>query len=90
MTDKRLTDEPSVHPQALVSDSRLGRYTEVAARAVLEEVMLEDYAYVMQDTQIACATVGRFCSIASHARINPGNHPLDRAALHHYGPGACV
>lgn len=79
-----LGDQPCVHPEALITASRLGRYTEVGPRAVLEETELRDYAYVMQDTQIAYADIGRFCSIASHVRVNPGNHPLDRAALHHF------
>jgi len=30
------------------------------------------------------ATVGTFCSIAAHTRINPGNHPLERVALNHF------
>lgn len=29
-------------------------------------------------------TIGKFCSIAARTRINPGNHPLDRVALHHF------
>jgi phosphonate metabolism protein (transferase hexapeptide repeat family) len=27
--------------------------------------------------------VGKFCSIASHVRINPGNHPMERVTQHH-------
>jgi phosphonate metabolism protein (transferase hexapeptide repeat family) len=29
------------------------------------------------------AEVGKFCSIASRVRINPGNHPMDRVTQHH-------
>ena len=29
-------------------------------------------------------TIGKFCSIAAQTRINPGNHPLQRVALHHF------
>lgn len=28
--------------------------------------------------------VGKFCSIASHVRINPGNHPMTRVSQHHF------
>ena len=28
--------------------------------------------------------IGKFCSIAAHTRINPGNHPLERVAMHHF------
>jgi phosphonate metabolism protein (transferase hexapeptide repeat family) len=43
-----------------------------------------DYSYIVNDGDIAYATIGKFCSIASHTRINPGNHPLERACLHHF------
>jgi acetyltransferase-like isoleucine patch superfamily enzyme len=55
----------------------------VQARASFSEVTLGDYSYVMHDTEIIHATIGKFCSIAAACRINPGNHPLDCAALHH-------
>lgn len=81
---KRLGVEPSIHPTASVRDSRLGAWTEVGARTALAEVEMGDYSYVVHDSQIAYATIGRFCSIASHTRINPGNHPLGRVALNHF------
>jgi phosphonate metabolism protein (transferase hexapeptide repeat family) len=81
---KRLGLEPFVDPTARVRDSRLGIYTEVGARTTLAEVEFGDYSYVVHDAQIIYARIGRFCSIASHTRVNPGNHPLDRAALNHF------
>jgi phosphonate metabolism protein (transferase hexapeptide repeat family) len=81
---KTLGPAPLIHPTAKVRDSRLGAYTEVGARSTLAEVEMGDYAYVVHDTQIIYATIGRFCSIASHVRVNPGNHPLDRVALNHF------
>jgi hypothetical protein len=38
----------------------------------------------MNDGNIIYSEIGKFCSIAAFARINPGNHPLDRPALHHF------
>lgn len=81
---KRLGLDPFIHPTASVRDSRLGAYTEVGARTTLAEVEMGDYAYVVHDSQIIYATIGRFCSIASHVRVNPGNHPLERVALNHF------
>lgn len=81
---KRLGAEPAIHPTASVRDSRLGIFTEVGARTTLAEVEFGDYSYVVHDSQIIYATIGKFCSIASHTRINPGNHPLERVALHHF------
>jgi phosphonate metabolism protein (transferase hexapeptide repeat family) len=81
---KKLGLEPFIHPTATVRDSRLGAYTEVGARTTLAEVEMGDYSYVVHDAQIIYATIGRFCSIASHTRVNPGNHPLERVALNHF------
>lgn len=81
---KRLGLEPAIHPTATVRDCRLGVYTEIGARASLAEVEMGDYSYVVHDSQIIYATIGRFCSIASHTRVNPGNHPLERVALNHF------
>lgn len=79
-----LSTEPTIHPTARVSDSTLGAWTEVGARTTIAETVMGDYSYVVNDSSIIYATIGRFCSIAAHTRINPGNHPLERAALHHF------
>lgn len=84
MTEKQLGPQPLVHPDAMVRASRLGAWTEVGARVSLAESDLDDYSYVIHDSEIIYAQIGKFCSIASFVRINPGNHPLDRAALHHF------
>lgn len=81
---KRLGREPFIHPTAEVRDSAFGAYCEVGARTRIAESQFGDYAYVVQDSEVTCAEIGRFCSIASHTRINPGNHPLDRVALSHF------
>jgi acetyltransferase-like isoleucine patch superfamily enzyme len=81
---KTLSTTPFVHPTADVRDSRLGVYTEVGARTCLLEVELGDYSYVVNDSDIAYATIGKFCSIAAMTRINPGNHPMPRASQSHF------
>lgn len=82
MTKLGLT--PFVDPTASISASHLGRYTEIGARTSLHEVELGDYSYVVNDSNIAHARIGRFVSIAAHTRINPGNHPMDRASQSHF------
>jgi len=79
-----LNKKPSVHPTAIVIDTVLGAWTEVAAHTSIKETVMNDYSYVMNDSHIIYAKIGKFCSIASHTRINPGNHPLDHAVLHHF------
>lgn len=81
---KMLGIESTVHPTATVTDSRLGAWTEVGARTKVAETVMGDYSYVVHDSDIIYTEMGKFCSIASHVRINPGNHPLERAALHHF------
>lgn len=81
---KTLGDAPLIHPTARVRDSRFGRYVEVGERSRVAETTMGDYSYVVNDSDIIYATIGKFCSIAAHVRINPGNHPLDRAALNHF------
>ncbi|NVO16231.1 MAG: chloramphenicol acetyltransferase [Rhodoplanes sp.] len=81
---KLLSTTPLVDPTATVGDSRLGAYTEVGARTKLLEVALGDYSYVVNDSDIAYATIGKFCSIAAMTRINPGNHPMHRPTQAHF------
>jgi phosphonate metabolism protein (transferase hexapeptide repeat family) len=84
MSPKSLSTTPIVHPTAEVHASRLGAYTEVGARTQLLEVILDDYSYVVNDSNIAYTTFGRFCSVAAMTRVNPGNHPMQRASQAHF------
>lgn len=84
MSDKSLSQMPSLHQTATVRDSELGAWTEVGARTSVIETEMGDYSYVVNDSDIIYATIGKFCSIASHTRINPGNHPSTRASQHHF------
>jgi phosphonate metabolism protein (transferase hexapeptide repeat family) len=84
MTAKALSSTPSVHPSAAVNDCRLGAYTEVGARTQLLEVELADYSYIVNDSNVAYTTFGKFCSVAAMTRINPGNHPMARATQAHF------
>ena len=84
MAGKTLSPTPTVDPTAQLRDTSLGAYCEVGARTILHEVTMGDYSYVVNDSSIIYSEIGKFCSIAAHTRINPGNHPLERAALHHF------
>jgi len=84
MAGKRLSPLPTIDPSAAVKDCTLGAYCEVGARTLLLEVSMGDYSYVVNDSQITYTTIGKFCSIAAMTRINPGNHPMHRAAQAHF------
>lgn len=76
---------PLIHSTAKVSgDCRLGDWVEVGERTKIKETVMGDYSYICNDGDVIYTTIGRFCSIAAAVRINPGNHPLNRAALHHF------
>jgi phosphonate metabolism protein (transferase hexapeptide repeat family) len=84
MAGKKLGLAPVIDPTANVRDAVLGRYTEIGARTVFAESTLGDYSYVVSDSNIIYTTIGKFCSIAAHTRINPGNHPMQRASQAHF------
>jgi phosphonate metabolism protein (transferase hexapeptide repeat family) len=81
---KQLSVLPSIHPDAKVIGSRLGAYTEVGARTVIQETVMGDYSYITNDGNVIYTRIGKFCSIAAMVRINPGNHPMQRATQHHF------
>src|ERR1700748_95213 len=84
MAGKMLSVEATVDPTAKLKDVRFGAYCEVGARTILQEVAIDDYSYVVDDSQITYTTIGKFCSIAAMTRINPGNHPMHRATQAHF------
>jgi phosphonate metabolism protein (transferase hexapeptide repeat family) len=81
---RQLSEGPYVDPSAFVKDSTLGAWTAVGPRSSLVESVFGDYSYVVNDSQIIYSEIGKFCSLAAQTRLNPGNHSLERAALHHF------
>lgn len=81
---KRLSEDPTVHETATVIDCRLGRWTEIYAHVTLREVDFGDYSYIVKHGNAVWSTIGKFCSIAEGARINPGNHATWRVSQHHF------
>jgi hypothetical protein len=80
---KRLQEKPTIHDTSLVIDSCIGEWTDIGPNCSLVESTFDDYSYAADNVSIIYAQVGKFCSIASHVRINPGNHPMDRVTQHH-------
>lgn len=78
-----LSELPCVRERCTVLDSELGAWSELMANCRVEASELGDYSYLAGDCDVAYARIGRFTSIASHVRINPGNHPMQRATQHH-------
>lgn len=83
MTGKMLSKEPTIHPTSIVQETILGEWTELGPNTHIQESIFGDYSYTAEDAQIIYTEIGKFCSIASHVRINPGNHPMWRVSQHH-------
>ena len=75
---------PAIHAEAQVHDCVLGPWTRVGARTSLSEVVMGAFSYIVNDASATYTEIGKFCSIARDARLNPGNHPIWKAAQHHF------
>ena len=53
----KLSETPFIHETARVTDSVLGRYTEVGANCHVSHSTLGDYSYCVENTQIAYAEI---------------------------------
>lgn len=76
--------EPLIHPECDITDSTLGRFTEIGAGSRMNGSAIGDYSYCERLCDIANADVGKFSNIASCVRIGATDHPLNRASLHHF------
>lgn len=73
-----------IHPSASIKYATLGDYNDIGPGWTLLESTLGDYSYLAgSDGQVIYSQIGKFCSIASHVVINPGDHPMDRVTQHH-------
>jgi phosphonate metabolism protein (transferase hexapeptide repeat family) len=78
-----LSEQPTIDPTAKVIDSSIGAWTQIAHDVSFYRSELGDYSYIMQHGQVMESSIGKYCSIASFVRLNPGNHPLERVSSHH-------
>ena len=79
-----MTEAPMIHPSAVVRKSRFGAWTVVGARNRLDHVSFDDWSYSGESVDLYNAEIGKFCNIAAAVRLNPTNHPVWRASLHHF------
>lgn len=81
---KRLGALPLVAHEVTLQEAHFGYACEVGERSKIVNTTFGDYSYVGNDADIINTTIGKFCSLAAHVRINPGDHPIQRVALHHF------
>ena len=85
MLDNILGIKPTIDDDVTIEKTSLGMYTHIQAHSVFFDVILGDYSYFAGYNQVYYANIGKFCSVASFARINTTNHPsYDRIAQHHF------
>lgn len=81
--EKQLGEEPYFHDEVFIRDSHIGAWTEIGPGTHISESRFGDYSYTAGHAGIVYSEIGKFCSIASHVRINPSNHPMWRVTQHH-------
>lgn len=81
---KPMTEDPWIHESAVIKNSRLGLWTVIGQNCEVIDSDLMDYSYLVKDAEVFNSEIGKFVNIASHVRINPTNHPMWRATLHHF------
>ncbi|MFO0994637.1 MAG: DapH/DapD/GlmU-related protein [Hyphomicrobiales bacterium] len=74
--------EPKVHPSAVLREAKLGRFTEIKERVQFIESELGDYSYVERHSEAIYTEIGKFTAIASDARLNALEHPIERVSQH--------
>ncbi|WAH44127.1 acetyltransferase [Alicyclobacillus fastidiosus] len=80
----KLGPQPRIHRTARVVESEIGSWADIGAGSNIYLSTVGDYSYTAGDAQIVYTDVGKFCSVASHVRLNPGNHPMWRVTQHHF------
>lgn len=73
---------PRVHGSAQLRNATLGRFAEIKERVQFLDSSLGDYSYMERDGEAIYSTIGKFCAIAAHCRINALNHPTERISQH--------
>ena len=84
ITNAELSHTPLIGKDTKYKNSQLGYACEIGQRCKVVNTSMGDYSYLSDDSDVINTTIGKFCSIAAHTRINPGNHPLERVAMHHF------
>jgi phosphonate metabolism protein (transferase hexapeptide repeat family) len=81
---RHMTEQPIIHPTAVIKASRFGSWTVVGPNSRFLEVEFGDWSYTVHDADLFNTVVGKFCNVAAGVRLNPTNHPTERASQHHF------
>ncbi|MBS3969653.1 MAG: chloramphenicol acetyltransferase [Clostridia bacterium] len=84
ISEKRLSEEPTIHENCKLDNVQLGKWTEVGPFNTWENVEFGDFSYTAGYNQLQNAKIGNFANIAAGVRIGPTQHPMNRPTLHHF------
>jgi phosphonate metabolism protein (transferase hexapeptide repeat family) len=73
---------PVVHGSANLRNARLGRFTEIGERVQFWDSELGDYSYLERHSEAIYTVIGKYAAIASAARLNALEHPVERVSQH--------
>lgn len=72
-----------IHYMAHINNCQFGQHNVIYNDATLNEVSMGDYSYVAANSQIARASIGKFCCIGPDVMIGLGKHPTrDFVSIH--------
>jgi hypothetical protein len=77
-------ETPVIGKDSSIKKSQFGYACEIGNRCKIANSSFDNYSYIDDDSDVINTSIGKFCSIAAKVRLNPGNHPLERVALHHF------
>ncbi|MGL6166990.1 MAG: ATP-binding cassette domain-containing protein [Fusobacteriaceae bacterium] len=80
----KLTGNGFFHESSEIIETKFGKWNEVDKNCVFLESEIGDFTYFGSGCDVAHAEIGKFCSVAKNVRINPANHPMERASQHHF------
>ncbi|MEM9498744.1 MAG: chloramphenicol acetyltransferase [Pseudomonadota bacterium] len=81
---KLSADTPLIHPDCALVEATFGAWCEIGRGSRVLYSEFGDYSYCDRGADIANATIGKFCNIASLVRIGATDHPLHTASCHHF------
>jgi acetyltransferase-like isoleucine patch superfamily enzyme len=61
---------------SIAGATTLGTAVALGSGVCLRDAQIGDYSYLGRNCNVTCATIGKFCSIASEVYIGLGTHPL--------------
>ncbi len=79
-----LSETPYLHDNTKIVASNLGKFVEIGEGTRVLESTVGDYSYTDRFADIAYSHLGKFVNVAAFSRVNPSEHPHQRASLHHF------